>query len=33
MQYLYRAGDDYVLMDMETFGQIGLGADACRRGR
>ena len=28
MQYLYRAGDDYVFMDMETFDQITLGADA-----
>ena len=28
MQHLYRAGDDYVFMDMETFDQISLGADA-----
>lgn len=32
MQYLYRAGDDYVFMDMETFDQISLGADAVGEG-
>jgi len=32
MQYLYRAGDDYVFMDTETFDQITLDADAVGEG-
>ena len=32
MQFLYRAGDDYTFMDMETFDQVSLSADRIGEG-
>jgi elongation factor P len=32
MQFLYRAGDEYVFMDMDTFEQIALSADLVGEG-
>ena len=32
MQYLYKEGNDYVMMDLESYEQIGVSADKIGEG-